>query len=343
MCCCRVGLSLPLPFLVLGTILLSWNVEAQWVNSHDLTKFVDDVNSGAVSFEPNRTAERTGSFLRNYDGPGMVGDVCTDEEPCREGLECVGFPPLFLKQCLPPPSCLARAAQEFNSTFNWNQWMDGILAQANLTQNEIFDAAHSATSGDDFQSNHAIVRFVNAFQTSPRPTALQGLQDAADKCTPAVMARGPTTQGAIAYMGLHFEISLLGKFAFSVYGALGNNPAPTSWTRITYGLEAGAGVEISWLIGFACTGTTSDMNDGAIVLDADIGLGLGIGVALVIYAPRQNANLEFTVGPSIGVGLGYSISVATALDNPPSPAPTLRPTIAPTVAPTLKPTVAPTL
>jgi hypothetical protein len=100
------------------------------------------------------------------------------------------------------------------------------------------------------------------------------------------------------------------KLAMSVYGSLADSPDPNSWIRGTFGVEAGAGVELSWLIGFAFTGTTADMAGGAIMVDANAGLGPGAGLPVVSHLNLMDWSLWSLLWDH---KLGLALVLGTAL------------------------------
>jgi hypothetical protein len=206
-----------LTILLVTGLVCSSHVQGQLVSSQDVSNFADMVHSGAVS------------FVDHIPEQGLVGNKCSNHESCQDGLDCVTMLLLLGGRCMPPIACFTKAALDFDSSFNWTEWADGLMDKAHLSREDLLEAAHNSTSLDDFQSQLAVVTFLNAFQIAPRPPVLQSLQDAADGCMPAAMARAPTTGGTISYMGLHIEVSALAKLAMSVYGSLGDSPVSSRY------------------------------------------------------------------------------------------------------------------
>jgi hypothetical protein len=147
-------LSIVTVVLVTG-LLCSSHVRGQLVSLQDVSNFADMVHSGAVS------------FVDHIPEQGLVGNKCSNHESCQYGLECVTMSLLLVARCMPPLACSTKAALDFDSSFKWTEWADGLMDKAHLSREDLLEAAHNSTSLDDFQSQLAVVTFLMAFQIAP--------------------------------------------------------------------------------------------------------------------------------------------------------------------------------
>jgi len=306
----------------------------------------DDGNAGAVVGD----CEESFGFF-----PTSLGDRCNDAwRQCdADGLYCSEKFGALGRRCLPTANeCLSEAVNSIQENFSFQEWKAVILGQASLSEEDLINARRSSANFEEFQNTPTFLAFADSFYSNPPLDVLTKLQNAANECMSTdynaadPTDTAPSTDGVIAYLGLHLEVGFLADVAMSVFWALNPDPDfpwPTAFIRGTFGAELGVGAEISGLLGFAFTGTTNDILGDGVGLDVDIALGpLGAGAALV-FNTNELVSLEFSFGPGIGfgiIGLAYTITGelntgSRAPSTAPSRAPTARPT---TPFPTARPT-----
>jgi len=245
------------------------------------------------------------------------------------------------RRCVPiGTSCLAAVADSFEKSSGYTVWKDTILAEARVSVEDLANARLSAGDFEAFQETPAYLSLLQAFQSNPPVSALRELQTAAANCTTpnqnfaaAVDGKAPSSDGMTTYLGLHLEAGFTVDAALSLFWAMDENATMASYSRGAFGAELGAGVEFAGLLGFAFTGTASDMVGDAVAFDSEFPTGilaLGIGAGIAIIANLNGlTSLEFTFGPCLSASLlGISYAVTAACD----PASTTAPNAAPTAA-----------
>ena len=321
-------------------------VTAAMISQKDIESYNYDAASKAYSMGGGIMTRSRASDIDYQRFPLAIGDRCDDHENlCNPGQYCSDEQLGRSRRCIPASTnCLADVVEE--SGFDFDQWQEDIFSEAGLSLDE-FVATRQATTFEEFQDTSVFEDFISAFISNVPLEALQNLQEEANACNnnARTAATGdtldqnqrPKTSGTVVYMGLHIEVGFVADIAMSVFWALGENDAPTAFIRGTFGAELGAGAEISGLLGFAFSGTTSDILGDAVAVDSDILVGPAFGIAIIANI-NGLVSLEFTLG--VGVGGGGIIGVAYAITaeiNPPdsSPAPptTMQPSAMPSTTP----------
>ena len=90
---------------------------------------------------------------------GVAGSSCrsSNNDECSEGFFCAG------RKCIPnADSCFGVAVNNFVSAFDADSWMEETLATANITTDELAEAAKFSATSEDFQASGPFVALKEA-------------------------------------------------------------------------------------------------------------------------------------------------------------------------------------
>lgn len=290
----------------------------------------------AVELTPEDVEAKTEDLLaelQQLQAEGKLGETCSEEAPCEEGLTCTGGP---VPSCQ-PLDCVNKAM--YNTFLNYpyhnmEDYADYILAEAGLS------SVDDAFEGGGWFSLPRIkpeveAAIIQAIQDNPLPMDEYNEQLAESCGTEAATVDGTTTGG-----GVILKSSQIFKITYSYYTAKGpadNNGA--TFSEICFGGGAELGLKVAGLIMTIFSGTNKDLVGNSLIFSLDLTPGIGYGTNIGFTLP----DCVCRIGNEIGIGLlgGIGISYCTTQkcrdsSEMPSVSPSKSPSAAP-VAPTISP------
>jgi hypothetical protein len=91
-------------------------------------------------------------FSNSTAAPRAIGESCSENNPCQEGLSCTTAPScvglLASRQVCFPVDCLSNAIMDLNDQVNLTEYRDFVFTKASVTPEEFFMTNEMSRSND---------------------------------------------------------------------------------------------------------------------------------------------------------------------------------------------------
>jgi len=160
---------------------------------------------------------RSGQRRLGDDSPRKIGEICGNDNPCEDSLDCVPAP--LRKRCFPVTCATEAFTGALNETnFDMVNYGNNMLNLAGVNESQVF-MANGGSDSQNLRSNDDFQQFINTVKENLPP--IQLMQDKFNACNRASYA------GVTGYGGVTWEVGPVAAYSGSTFWGRGTADTAT--------------------------------------------------------------------------------------------------------------------